>query len=519
MTDLKFARCACGVVGILLLAATVTRADVTVAGLDALILNPAYNDNPSGDLVSYGALSNASNPGAITFNGFDSFTIDTKTGVAGSHFGGIGARIAGEFGTTFNPANYELQFTYKLGPNNVADNINIVMSQHDGFSGFNNQGEDFVFAMNDLISQGSTTDFVTITRDITLLPNPVTGSVFDPWDGRQQSTNFALDGDMEQDYDSYEADAPNGLWRTQIQTIFGTTERANLIVKDVRLVPKTAEPEAVRFDGNTGHARTTDFYTGGVNHTGQVIDIDATVPSQFASGFAFTSMRTPVSSFDGNAYAIEFTAKLGPSNTMGGVSVILKDLDGNDNAGGQGAEEWAYFFNANQLNTSTFTTLTRLISLPDSGLPSKAIASGFSFSGDGSVADFDLYQMFIANEYGFSYPNPPKRLDMEIQSIKIVPLAVDNADFNNNGLVDGPDFLAWQRGFGTTSGATRAMGDANGDGKVNAADLTIWRNQYGTSPLVALAFAVPEPATPSLLVFCVAVLFVLRFKSRSCQGQ
>lgn len=69
-------------------------------------------------------------------------------------------------------------------------------------------------------------------------------------------------------------------------------------------------------------------------------------------------------------------------------------------------------------------------------------------------------------------------------------VAAENADFNLDGVVDGDDFLIWQRGFGAASGASQAVGDANYDGAVDASDLAVWRNQYGTMPNV---IAAPEP--------------------------
>lgn len=85
--------------------------------------------------------------------------------------------------------------------------------------------------------------------------------------------------------------------------------------------------------------------------------------------------------------------------------------------------------------------------------------------------------------------------------LNLVAGAASNADFNSDGTVDGSDFLAWQRGFGTTTGGTLAGGDANGDGAINADDLTIWKNQYGTpGGITSAAAAVPEPATLGLVV-------------------
>ena len=76
-------------------------------------------------------------------------------------------------------------------------------------------------------------------------------------------------------------------------------------------------------------------------------------------------------------------------------------------------------------------------------------------------------------------------------------LAIDDADFNGDGFVNGADFLIFQRGLGV--GSTLAEGDANGDMIVDGADLAIWEAQYGTLPLTAATAAVPEPGTAFLL--------------------
>lgn len=76
-----------------------------------------------------------------------------------------------------------------------------------------------------------------------------------------------------------------------------------------------------------------------------------------------------------------------------------------------------------------------------------------------------------------------------------------SADFNSDGIVDGEDFLIWQRNFGT--GTMFDEGDANGDGSVDAGDLTVWQGAYGGS-LSANAAAIPEPST-----LCGGLLVVL----------
>ena len=62
-----------------------------------------------------------------------------------------------------------------------------------------------------------------------------------------------------------------------------------------------------------------------------------------------------------------------------------------------------------------------------------------------------------------------------------------SADFVDDDIITGFDFLAWQRGFGTTSGASRADGDSDNDGDVDASDLAAWQLTYGqvdTTPVV-----------------------------------
>ena len=51
-------------------------------------------------------------------------------------------------------------------------------------------------------------------------------------------------------------------------------------------------------------------------------------------------------------------------------------------------------------------------------------------------------------------------------------------DFDNDGDIDGADFLAWQRGFGKTD-AERTDGDSDLDHDVDAEDLLTWSDQYG----------------------------------------
>jgi len=91
------------------------------------------------------------------------------------------------------------------------------------------------------------------------------------------------------------------------------------------------------------------------------------------------------------------------------------------------------------------------------------------------------------------------------------------ADFNEDGDVDGDDFLTWQGGFGIPSGAQKSDGDADGDGDVDGDDFLLWQDQFGSTPGAAAASsAVPEPAA---VILAAALLSICtrRFFARSTQ--
>jgi|GEM_PF-1985836 len=69
------------------------------------------------------------------------------------------------------------------------------------------------------------------------------------------------------------------------------------------------------------------------------------------------------------------------------------------------------------------------------------------------------------------------------------------ADFNADGSINGADFLAWQRGFGTAA-ADRADGDANQDNQVDSTDLSLWEADFGDPPLALAAVAVFDSSEP-----------------------
>jgi len=75
-------------------------------------------------------------------------------------------------------------------------------------------------------------------------------------------------------------------------------------------------------------------------------------------------------------------------------------------------------------------------------------------------------------------------------------------DFDLDLDVDGNDFLAWQSGFGTMTGALHADGDADYDGDVDGNDFLVWQGQFGSSAgaggAAPAALSVPEPTSAML---------------------
>jgi hypothetical protein len=80
--------------------------------------------------------------------------------------------------------------------------------------------------------------------------------------------------------------------------------------------------------------------------------------------------------------------------------------------------------------------------------------------------------------------------------------AEGTADFDDDGDVDGQDYLIWQRGLGLTGAANLADGDADDDNDVDGADLAVWQAQFGTTGGVA---AVPEPTALATAVVCIGL--------------
>jgi hypothetical protein len=129
---------------------------------------------------------------------------------------------------------------------------------------------------------------------------------------------------------------------------------------------------------------------------------------------------------------------------------------------------------------------------------------------------FDLFDFASASgAFTLALPALPVGLNWNASNLlttgvlSVTSALTPNADFNGDNMVDGADFVLWQRGLGLTSQSTNANGDADRNGTINAADLAIWRSQIGTNPnLAPVSAPVPEPS--SVILFAIGGALIAR---------
>jgi hypothetical protein len=89
------------------------------------------------------------------------------------------------------------------------------------------------------------------------------------------------------------------------------------------------------------------------------------------------------------------------------------------------------------------------------------------------------------------------------------------ADFDEDGDVDGADLAVWRGGFGLVGSAIHSQGDADFDGDVDGGDYLAWQQQFMGPGVPARVDArdhgVPEPNSAALAA--IAVMLVMRKRS------
>jgi len=109
----------------------------------------------------------------------------------------------------------------------------------------------------------------------------------------------------------------------------------------------------------------------------------------------------------------------------------------------------------------------------------------------------------------FSYIGP-KGLQLFDAAVNYAVQSQFDADFDNDGDVDGNDLAKWRTDFGANPGS-----DADGDGDSDGADFLIWQAQFGATGLGSIT-AVPEPGS---LLSSVCGIVVLACRRRAVRAR
>jgi hypothetical protein len=93
--------------------------------------------------------------------------------------------------------------------------------------------------------------------------------------------------------------------------------------------------------------------------------------------------------------------------------------------------------------------------------------------------------------------------------LRVVAAVGIPGDYNQNGVVDAPDFAVWRDTVGST---THLAADGNGNMMIDAGDYAVWKMNFGTiasgtgSSALWVVAPVPEPNSIVLLIVAVVPL-------------
>jgi hypothetical protein len=165
-------------------------------------------------------------------------------------------------------------------------------------------------------------------------------------------------------------------------------------------------------------------------------------------------------------------------------------------ANGQMDASWA-----NQGKISGVAFPQDLVEAPD-GNGFLAGILGFA-SGAGNISRYAFDGTFLS-----TFAAPSANGFTEATAFVVVPdLRV--GDFNNNGMVDAADYIAWRN-----ASPTATLPNDNTPGVVDASDYADWRANFGTSSATGssalVASSVPEPAFVLLLLIAMGLRFLVR---------
>jgi hypothetical protein len=110
------------------------------------------------------------------------------------------------------------------------------------------------------------------------------------------------------------------------------------------------------------------------------------------------------------------------------------------------------------------------------------------------------------------FPNGIVEIPYQGGTLALPGVTPHPGDFDDDGDVDGADFVIWQTNFPAASGKTITEGDADWDGDVDGADFVIWQTNFPYTPGPG-ASPVPEPGAFWLGATMFAGLLFARFRA------
>jgi hypothetical protein len=166
-----------------------------------------------------------------------------------------------------------------------------------------------------------------------------------------------------------------------------------------------------------------------------------------------------------------------------------------------------YQFNADGGENTVFDDAVRLWLNPVPGQSAPETPNVFSsdiydVSTAGGVAQSNIAAFWFQSRTTNILPGDLEfdelRIGKTFESVTPAAAAGMAGDFNGDNVVDGADFLAWQRGESPSS--------------LSSGDLETWKSQFGVSGAGASVAAIPEPTSAALIA--VASLGLCRFRRR-----
>jgi hypothetical protein len=163
---------------------------------------------------------------------------------------------------------------------------------------------------------------------------------------------------------------------------------------------------------------------------------------------------------------------------------------------------------SNRDGVGAYITVTPDLDQPEVAYVAEVDASSNYLAQSAKTAHFGLGAANVVDQIVVQWPSGYRQTFVEVAANQLLTISEGLlADFNGDDRVDAEDLATWRAGYGTTADGPQT-GDANRDGVVDGRDFLLWQRQAGrvvTSGLSTVSSArVPEPAAWSLSVLATA---------------